>query len=70
MNVRVPPELRDAVDARRGPLGLSRDVWIERALTWALAQPVGKKRPAGRQLKGSTVANTVAGRTIDGRQTR
>lgn len=39
MNVRVPPAIRDAADARRAPLGISRDEWVTRALTWALRQP-------------------------------
>lgn len=36
MNVRVDPALRDAVDARRALLGLSRDAWVTRALHYAL----------------------------------
>src|SRR5262245_61789741 len=39
MNVRVPRYLRDTVDERRQPLGLSRDTWVVRALTWALVYP-------------------------------
>lgn len=51
-NVRVPPALREQVDARRAALGLSRDRYVTRALTHALHQHV----------RGSTHTNRV-GRT-------
>lgn len=69
MNVRVPATLREQIDARREPLGLSRDLWVERALTWALAQPPARrKHPTS--LKGSVVAETVRGRTVDPKRAR
>lgn len=60
MNVRVPRSLRDAIDARREPLNLSRDKWVARALRWALAQP----KPSTR----STIARTTTGRTARSRR--
>lgn len=39
VNVRLPVTLRDEMDARRAPLGLSRDEWMRRALVWAMSQP-------------------------------
>lgn len=46
LNVRLPEDLRDAVDARRseipngkGGLGISRDLWMERALRAVLSKP-------------------------------
>lgn len=35
-----------AIDERAAQSGLTRNAWIERALTWALAQPA-KKLPKG-----------------------
>lgn len=40
MNVRIDPDLIEEIDSRRDRLSLSRDVWVERALRYALrAQP-------------------------------
>ena len=36
MNVRIPDDIIEAIDARRKRKGLSRDVWVERALRFAL----------------------------------
>lgn len=36
MNVRLPVDLIEAIDARRARLDLSRDQWVERALRHAL----------------------------------
>lgn len=38
MNVRVPRELRDQIDARRAQKDMSRDKWVANALRFALAQ--------------------------------
>jgi predicted HicB family RNase H-like nuclease len=48
MNVRLPEDLIGAVDARRSIKGMSRDVWVENALRFALAQhgPPRTPRPA------------------------
>lgn len=50
MNVRLPEDLIDAIDARRSRKDLSRDVFVERALRFALdtAPPAGARpgRPA------------------------
>lgn len=46
MNVRLPPDLIDAIDARRAERGLSRDEWVSRALTFALdARQTTTRRP-------------------------
>lgn len=45
MNVRVKRSIVDQIDARRAPLDLSRDKWVARALTWALAQPQPSRHP-------------------------
>lgn|GEM_PF-6779054 len=55
VNVKLPPELRDRVDQRRGALGLSRDEWTRRALTYVLDHTDGRplvitgRRTIGRQ---------------------
>lgn len=41
MNVRLPRPLVDTVDLRRAALGISRDEWVRRALTFALTAPPG-----------------------------
>lgn len=53
VNVRLPQSLRDRVDARRATLDLSRDVWIERAIRFALDHPPGSplQTRAGRSLR-------------------
>lgn len=38
MNVRLPEDLIEAVDARRARKDMSRDLWVENALRFALAQ--------------------------------
>lgn len=45
VNVRLPKALRDEIDARRAPLGLSRDEWIKRALTYAMQQRPDRRTP-------------------------
>jgi hypothetical protein len=63
VNVRVPVPLREAIDARRKELGLSRDEWAANAFRLALRQPTrppavvrrptaGVRRPA--VLRGET----------------
>lgn len=37
VNVRLPEDLRDEIDRRRARKDMSRDVWVERALRYALA---------------------------------
>ena len=44
MNVRIPEDLRDEVDARRARKDMSRDLWVERALRFALAYGPGPTR--------------------------
>ena len=41
MNVRVPATMKVAIETRRRLIGVSRDEWVRRALTWALQAPVG-----------------------------
>lgn len=36
LNVRVPPDLIDQIDARRAVKDMSRDRWVENALRFAL----------------------------------
>lgn len=43
MNVRIPKSLRDTIDLRRATLGLSRDEWIRRAVSYALSVPPGSQ---------------------------
>lgn len=47
MNVRLPEDLIESVDARRRIKGLSRDQWVEKALRFALrnhpAQPTRRR---------------------------
>ena len=38
--VRFTQDLLDRIDQRSAAVGLSRNEWIVRALTWALNQPV------------------------------
>lgn len=38
MNVRLPGDLIEAIDARRARKDMSRDQWVENALRYALAQ--------------------------------
>lgn len=39
--LRVPPDLRDRIDARCEQIGeSSRNAWLNRVIEWALAQPV------------------------------
>lgn len=59
MNVRLPRDLLEQIDARRAVKDLSRDKWVERALRFALDQ-----HPAAR-----TVSNTK-GRTAPPPHTR
>lgn len=39
VNVRLPADLVDRIDARRAEVGISRDAWMERALEYALQRP-------------------------------
>lgn len=41
MNVRLPRSLVETCDLRRAALGLTRDEWVRRALTFALTTPPG-----------------------------
>lgn len=56
MNVRVKRSLRNDIDARRAPLGLSRDEWVARALKWALNQPP--------RTRSSAITTAVRKRTV------
>lgn len=56
VNVRLPVDLVEAVDARRARKDLSRDQWIERALRFALEQ-----KPEGQP--GTGELRTMSGRT-------
>lgn len=58
MNVRLPRWLVWTLDQRRASINLSRDKWSLRALVFALAQPGDPRR------RGSTVARTSRGRTV------
>lgn len=63
-NIRIPRRLRDQIDDRRTNLHsgkISRDKWMARALTWALAQPVASPRRAGRTLARNTRGRSAAG---------
>ena len=48
MNVRLPEDLIEAVDARRSRKDLSRDVFVERALRFALDNAPPPGRPGQR----------------------
>ena len=48
MNVRLPEDLIEAIDARRSRKDLSRDVWVERALRYALDANPPPGRPGFR----------------------
>jgi hypothetical protein len=56
MNVRLPHGLVTTIDLRRNALGLSRDEWVRRALTFALLDPDGSPR-AIRAMNGHRTAN-------------
>lgn len=43
INLRVPGELRDKIDQRAEKVGISRNAWLNRALEWALEQPVTER---------------------------
>jgi len=52
VNVRMRRSMRDALDARRGLLGLTRDAWFRYVTEWALLQPLGtlvRMLPRGRR---------------------
>lgn len=56
VNVRLPDDLIDDIDARRagirqldGTLGISRDRWIENASRFALAAGAGRPTAPGRR---------------------
>jgi len=40
IHVRLPAELVSRIDDRAQRVGLSRNAWFEKALEWALSQPV------------------------------
>lgn len=42
--LRVPDDLAEKIDARVDKVGVSRNEWLVRALTWAVEQPVTKRR--------------------------
>jgi len=44
INVRLPEELIARMDERQNLVGATREQWIERALNWALSQPVTKQK--------------------------
>lgn len=48
MNVRLPPDLVQAIDSRRARKDMSRDTWVERALRYALQHP---EPPAARPTR-------------------
>jgi len=50
-NVRLPKVLVTTIDLRRATLGLSRDEWFRRALTFILLDPDGSPR-AIRSMNG------------------
>ena len=46
MNVRLPEDLIEALDARRARKDMSRDQWVENALRFALSQhPAPTRQP-------------------------
>lgn len=51
MNVRLPEDLIDTVDARRHRLDLSRDAWVERALRYALSANPEVRTQTGRTVR-------------------
>ena len=57
VNVRLPVDLVEAIDARRAKKDLSRDQWMERALRFALEQPTATGSPLTGELR------TRSGRT-------
>lgn len=38
--IRLPPDLLETIDARSDLVGLSRNAWMVKALTWATEQPI------------------------------
>jgi predicted HicB family RNase H-like nuclease len=40
INLRVPEDLKVAIEERRTKVGISRNAWMVRALRWAVEQPV------------------------------
>jgi predicted HicB family RNase H-like nuclease len=40
VDLRLPEELAERIDARAGKVGLSRNAWLVKALDWAVSQPV------------------------------
>ena len=38
--VRVPDELAEEIDKRATSVGLSRNTWLVKAMTWAVEQPI------------------------------
>lgn len=48
MNVRLPADLIEQVDARRARKDMSRDTWVERALRYALANSPAPRTPRQR----------------------
>lgn len=58
---RLPAPVVEAMDARAKGVGLSRTVWLERAVTWVLANlPTGLGNPA-RDEVASKAPREVAG---------
>jgi predicted HicB family RNase H-like nuclease len=39
VNLRLETALKDRVDARAADVGVTRNEWLTRAITWALDQP-------------------------------
>jgi metal-responsive CopG/Arc/MetJ family transcriptional regulator len=60
MNVRLPRNLVTTLDARRATLGLTRDEWVRRAITYALLQPSGTPQAVRSMATRSVRANTIA----------
>jgi hypothetical protein len=48
MNVRIPANLIAAIDARRGPLKISRDEYVERCIRFALSRARTPRRDTTR----------------------
>lgn len=53
MNVRLPADLIEQIDARRARLDLSRDAWVERALRYAIAAPPSIRTETARTVRGA-----------------
>lgn len=43
MNLRTDPATKDRIAERASKVGISRNEWMNRALKWALDQPVAER---------------------------